>query len=124
MAVVTCEIEANPTNLTFIWKFKNTSGITSLLAEHFTTEGTRSLAKFTPLTELDYGSLFCWARNELGMQQEACVYHIIPAGIVNKNRSREFSRRRINAKTECTHVGMKRVKEDNIKHVYVVQPVV
>lgn len=80
VAVVTCEIEANPTNLTFIWKFKNTSGITSLLAEHFTTEGTRSLAKFTPLTELDYGSLFCWARNELGMQQEACVYHIIPAG--------------------------------------------
>ena len=79
---VTCEIEANPSNLSFVWKFKNTSGTSTLSASRFTVEGTRSQAKFHPLTELDYGSLSCWARNELGTQLEPCVYHIIPAGIV------------------------------------------
>ena len=79
---VTCEIEANPTNLSFVWKFKNTSGTSTLSPTRFTIEGTRSLAKFHPFTELDYGSLSCWARNELGTQLEPCIYHIIPAGIV------------------------------------------
>lgn len=83
MVKVTCEIEANPTDLKFIWKFNNTSGISDLLPQHFQTEGTRSIANFTPHTELDYGSLYCWAKNQLGMQSDPCVYHIIPAGIIN-----------------------------------------
>ena len=83
MAMIACEIEANPTDLKFIWKFNNTSGSTNLSSESFRIEGTRSVAKFTPITELDYGSLYCWASNQLGMQSEPCVYHIIPAGIIN-----------------------------------------
>lgn len=79
-AMIACEIEANPSELSFVWKFNNTSGMTNLSREHYTVESSRSVAKFVPVTELDYGSLSCWAKNELGAQHEPCVYRIIPAG--------------------------------------------
>ena len=31
-------------------------------------------------TGRDYGTILCWARNELGAQSEPCVFHLIPAG--------------------------------------------
>ena len=31
-------------------------------------------------TGRDYGTILCWARNELGAQAEPCVFHLIPAG--------------------------------------------
>ena len=35
---------------------------------------------FSPHHELDYGTILCWAENELGVQEEPCTFHIIPAG--------------------------------------------
>uniref|UniRef100_A0A6P4EXX6 Uncharacterized protein LOC108045232 n=1 Tax=Drosophila rhopaloa TaxID=1041015 RepID=A0A6P4EXX6_DRORH len=32
------------------------------------------------MTENDYGTLLCWATNEIGDQSEPCVYTIVPAG--------------------------------------------
>ena len=29
---------------------------------------------------MDYGSLMCWATNSIGRIEEACIYHLIPAG--------------------------------------------
>ena len=29
---------------------------------------------------MDYGSLLCWAENEIGVQDIPCVFHIIPVG--------------------------------------------
>ena len=29
---------------------------------------------------MDYGSLMCWATNSIGRMEEACIYHLIPAG--------------------------------------------
>ena len=37
----------------------------------------------SPHHELDYGTILCWAENQLGVQDEPCSFHIIPAG---KNR--------------------------------------
>ena len=42
--------------------------------------GTRSILDYVPRTEMDYGSVLCWATNTVGRQSEPCVYHIIPAG--------------------------------------------
>lgn len=47
---------------------------------HVTSDHTRSIASYTPMTELDYGTLLCWGSNDQGTQLEPCVYHIVPAG--------------------------------------------
>ena len=31
-------------------------------------------------TELDYGTLYCAAENDVGTQNEACSYHLVAAG--------------------------------------------
>lgn len=38
-----------------------------------------SVAAYTPRSELDYGTLLCWAQNALGQQAEPCAYQVVPA---------------------------------------------
>lgn len=66
--------------MTFIWKFNNTSETVDIAQSHVIQEKLRSTASYTPITERDYGSLLCWAKNSRGMQTEPCVFHVIPAG--------------------------------------------
>ncbi|XP_033317477.1 hemicentin-2-like isoform X2 [Bombus bifarius] len=77
---IPCELEANPPEVTFTWKFNNTMEAIDIPQAHVTSERTRSTASYTPMTELDYGTLLCWGINDQGTQLEPCVYHIVPAG--------------------------------------------
>lgn len=43
-------------------------------------EHSRSVLTYTPVSELDYGTVMCWAENTAGRQREPCVFHIIAAG--------------------------------------------
>ncbi|XP_017877995.1 nephrin-like isoform X2 [Ceratina calcarata] len=79
-AKIPCELEANPPEVTFTWKFNNTMEAIDIPQAHVTSERTRSIASYTPMTELDYGTLLCWGTNDQGTQLEPCVYHIVPAG--------------------------------------------
>ncbi|XP_066262993.1 nephrin isoform X3 [Euwallacea similis] len=77
---IPCEVEANPSDVEFTWKFNNSADAYEISSEHIYTENTRSVAKFVPITEQDYGTLLCWGRNEIGLQKEPCVFYITPAG--------------------------------------------
>ncbi|XP_015439956.1 PREDICTED: nephrin-like [Dufourea novaeangliae] len=77
---IPCELEANPSEVSFTWKFNNTMEAVDIPQAHVTSERTRSTASYTPMTELDYGTLLCWGTNDQGTQSEPCVYHIVPAG--------------------------------------------
>ncbi|KAG8223242.1 hypothetical protein J437_LFUL003594 [Ladona fulva] len=79
-AKILCELEANPKDVSFVWKFNNTSEAVDIQQSHFVSDRARSVATYTPMTELDYGTLLCWGRNELGHQRHPCVFHVIPAG--------------------------------------------
>lgn len=79
-ARILCELDANPPDVQFLWRFNNTSETLDLPASHVTSDRARSTASYTPMTELDYGSLLCLGRNDQGTQQTPCVYHVIPAG--------------------------------------------
>lgn len=80
-AKILCELDANPQEgIHFTWKFNNTAEIIDIPASHFTMDRARSTASYTPMTELDYGTLLCWGRNDLGVQKAPCVFQVIPAG--------------------------------------------
>ncbi|XP_068895631.1 protein turtle homolog B-like isoform X4 [Tenebrio molitor] len=78
-ARILCELEANPTDVQFIWKFNNTADTVDIPQNQIHSERTRSTAAYKPMTELDYGTLLCWGRNEIGMQKEPCIFYINPA---------------------------------------------
>ncbi|KAM7345206.1 sidestep VIII [Cochliomyia hominivorax] len=78
---IACEIEANPPETAYVWKFNATLGETiDIPASLIAIDRGRSIAHYTPMTENDYGTLLCWASNEIGDQTEPCVYTITPAG--------------------------------------------
>ncbi|XP_067137950.1 synaptogenesis protein syg-2-like isoform X2 [Centruroides vittatus] len=75
---VTCEVDADPPSVEFRWGFNNTDE--SLVIVSYTTSGTKSVAKYVPRNKQDYGYLYCWGKNEVGMQLEPCIFSIVPIG--------------------------------------------
>lgn len=64
----------------FRWWFNNTAETLEVPQGRFTEGlGGRSVVKYTPTSDLDYGTLLCSAQNVVGEQEIPCVYHIIPA---------------------------------------------
>ncbi|XP_072767808.1 nephrin isoform X6 [Anoplolepis gracilipes] len=79
-ASIPCELEANPPEVSFTWKFNNTMEAVDIPQAKVTSDRTHSTVSYEPINELDYGTLLCWGSNDQGNQLEPCVFHIVPAG--------------------------------------------
>lgn len=85
-AEISCEVDAYPAPDNFKWSFNNSASENILVPEErFPKEkqsrsSHRNLLKYTPMSEMDYGTLICSATNMAGTQLEPCVYMIIAAG--------------------------------------------
>ncbi|XP_046753588.1 nephrin-like isoform X5 [Diprion similis] len=77
---IRCELEANPTNVSFTWRFNSSAEAVDIAQAHVTSDRAQSVVSYTPMTESDYGSLVCLGVNDQGAQLEPCVYTIVPAG--------------------------------------------
>ncbi|XP_017771245.1 PREDICTED: nephrin [Nicrophorus vespilloides] len=79
---ILCEIESDPPAKSYRWKFNNSGETLDVAAERFakTSNGTMSVLRYTPVSELDYGSLSCWASNSVGHQLNPCVFQVVAAG--------------------------------------------
>ena len=77
---ITCELDANPRDVVFSWKFNNTVEAVDIPFELISTEAVRSIVSYTPSSEIDYGTLLCSGTNDQGTQAEPCVFHVVPAG--------------------------------------------
>ncbi|XP_037805193.1 nephrin-like isoform X1 [Penaeus monodon] len=79
-AHVSCQVDAVPQVTRFYWRFNNTAESLEVPQEQFTVGlGGRSVVIYTPMSDLDYGTLLCSAENMVGRQAEPCVFQIIPA---------------------------------------------
>ena len=77
---IECEVAANPEDVMFEWSFNHSIPI-SANALKFTSAGLRSVAKFSPIVDGDFGTLFCSAQNSIGTQQTPCAYRLVKAGM-------------------------------------------
>ncbi|XP_075536544.1 hemicentin-2-like [Dermacentor variabilis] len=75
---IPCEMDADPEDLTFHWIMKNNSEVRDLLT--FTTNGSRSVARYKPAVATEFVSLVCWANNSVGSQRQPCTYFVEPHG--------------------------------------------
>ncbi|XP_017493193.1 PREDICTED: neural cell adhesion molecule 1-A isoform X2 [Rhagoletis zephyria] len=80
---VTCEIQADPPPRTFRWKFNNSGETLDVGSERFSVNDSRSILKYTPVSDQDYGTLSCWASNEVGTQSQPCMFQVVLAALPN-----------------------------------------
>ena len=48
--------------------------------ENFSFNDTHSRLRYIPEEETDFGLVYCWARNSMGVMRTPCVFQLIPAG--------------------------------------------
>ncbi|XP_025832974.1 hemicentin-1 [Agrilus planipennis] len=79
---ITCEVQADPPAKSYRWKFNNSGETMEVASEMFvdTSNGTISMLSYTPISDLDYGTLSCWAINAVGYQNEPCLFQVVSAG--------------------------------------------
>jgi hypothetical protein len=65
----------------FHWKFENSEEVIHIDSSRFTSNGTGSHLDYMPTTDQEFGTLSCWAANEIGIQAKPCIYHLIMAGL-------------------------------------------
>lgn len=74
---IKCEVEADPPVVHFRWKFNNSGETLEVSSDRFYSEGpSSSVLRYTTASELDYGSLSCWAVNAVGHQVAPCVFQV------------------------------------------------
>ncbi|CAN7980315.1 unnamed protein product, partial [Ixodes pacificus] len=77
---VRCELEADPSDVTFHWRFNSSSSGKRLDLASYSHALTHSTAVYSPQGEEDFGFLLCWGTNEVGKQLEPCNFTVVPAG--------------------------------------------
>ncbi|KAK7071942.1 hypothetical protein SK128_017616, partial [Halocaridina rubra] len=79
---LTCRVEAEPAvNIRWEWvKIQADKSEVRIPREDINSDGLTSSIVLTPLTQGDYGQVFCRASNVIGRQREACVLRLVPAG--------------------------------------------
>jgi hypothetical protein len=77
-----CAMSANPLRgLEFRWSVNTSSDRADIPRAQFSEHGAASLLTYTARTHMDYGTVVCAARNEVGdTSARPCVFHILPAG--------------------------------------------
>ncbi|KAF2362650.1 Immunoglobulin [Trinorchestia longiramus] len=77
---VTCTVDSHPPPLSFRWAFNRSSEMVDIpQSSYWTSSGQTSTLGYQVLTEMDYGSLLCWAINDVGLMKTPCVIRLVPA---------------------------------------------
>uniref|UniRef100_A0A8D8SKZ5 Protein turtle homolog A n=2 Tax=Cacopsylla melanoneura TaxID=428564 RepID=A0A8D8SKZ5_9HEMI len=75
-----CMVDANPPSVSFHWTFNNSGDLTEVATNKYINTATTSTLNYTPVNDLDYGTLACWGTNMVGSQRVPCYYQVVAAG--------------------------------------------
>ncbi|XP_042219761.1 protein turtle homolog A-like [Homarus americanus] len=100
---VPCHVQSYPEPISFRWAVNTSTGVVDVALNLSSSSGNKSTVRYTPQTHHDFGHLLCWAQNDIGSQQDPCVFHVIPAA---KPESVTECRAERNATMPATYVVM------------------
>ncbi|XP_012544068.1 nephrin [Bombyx mori] len=75
-----CAVDSSPAPTSFSWIFNSSGDQTELAANTYTSAGFTSNLRYTPISEMDFGTILCMATNTVGRQKIPCLYKLIAAG--------------------------------------------
>ncbi|KAG1653252.1 Kin of IRRE-like protein 3 [Nymphon striatum] len=91
---ISCSVLANPPLVHFSWWFKSNLSSDQIPLK-YKQNGTTSITYHQALSESDFGSLYCWAKNAIGDQHDPCVFEIVyarvPESVSNCTVNRDIS---------------------------------
>ncbi|PNF40668.1 hypothetical protein B7P43_G05163 [Cryptotermes secundus] len=77
---VKCEVTADPRDdVKFSWTYNKSRDVLPVPGSRVIHSGLISVLRYTPESEVDFGTLACWASNSIGRQTVPCLFHIVPA---------------------------------------------
>ncbi|CAH2046109.1 unnamed protein product, partial [Iphiclides podalirius] len=74
-----CSVDSSPPPSAFTWILNSSVGQTELRPSQYTNYNYTSTLRYTPMSNMDYGTIFCFAINAAGRQEVPCVYKIVAA---------------------------------------------
>ncbi|CAK1578768.1 unnamed protein product [Parnassius mnemosyne] len=80
-SIIECEVDGFPPPDTFQWTFNNSAGSIKIDSDRFSIDASagKSVLTYLPVSEIDYGTVYCRATNLAGQQISPCVYTLLPA---------------------------------------------
>ncbi|KAK8374265.1 hypothetical protein O3P69_011299 [Scylla paramamosain] len=77
---ISCRVASNPPRATFHWRLNGSERTYTSRGEPLPRGHVSSHYAFEGASDKDYGMLHCWANNSVGVQEQPCMFQIIPAG--------------------------------------------
>lgn len=79
---IKCELDADPDEVNFKWHLASSGQMVEVPSSRYSNKGSVSILHYSPISNLDYGSLFCRGTNSVGAQMTAqsCVFQVVAAG--------------------------------------------
>jgi hypothetical protein len=85
---VKCEVTADPRDdVKFSWTYNKSRDVLPVPGSRVIHSGLISVLRYTPESEVDYGTLACWASNSIGRQSVPCLFHIVTASKYHRSQS-------------------------------------
>jgi len=76
---VKCSVDAFPAPTSFSWGFNNSKDAVKINDHLYNINGSESILQYRTLSDHQFGHLYCWARNTMGVMRQPCIFNIIPA---------------------------------------------
>ncbi|ODM99240.1 Nephrin [Orchesella cincta] len=79
---IKCELDSDPEEVSFKWHLASSGQMVEVPPSRYSNKGATSILHYSPISNLDYGSLFCRGTNSVGAQMTAqsCVFQVVAAG--------------------------------------------
>ncbi|KAF2359832.1 CD80-like immunoglobulin C2-set [Trinorchestia longiramus] len=74
-----CRVNSSPDPESYKWQLQTTSHSVDMPEEQIQQMEQISILRYTPESPSDYGTLYCWATNDIGMQDVPCKFELVAA---------------------------------------------